>query len=420
MRAAKVPCTTPPGLAAGSGGEARASLHTRLQERRGELEQAILTRAYGVSDPGETADPEYVEGLRAAVGAAIEYGLAGIEDTGGKPPEVPATLLVQARIAARNGIGLDTVLRRYFAGYALLGDFVLEEAQQGGLLQGAPLKGLLGAQATLFDRLLAAVSEEHAREWEGRPGSAEERRAELIDRLLAGERLDTVELAYDFEAIHLGAVAKGPGAMEAIRDLAKALDRRLLAVRRQEGTVWAWLGGRRPVDPEELERHVSQTLPPAVSLALGEPGEGPEGWHLTHRQARAALPIALRGPRAFTRYADVALLASVLQDDLLATSLRELYLTPLGEDRDGGEVARETLRAYFAADRNSASAAAALGVTRQTVNNRLRTIEERLGRPLNACALELTTALRLEELDPAKPELGGHRQASPADFPAAK
>ena len=43
----------------------------------------------------------------------------------------------------------------------------------------------------------------------------------------------------------------------------------------------------------------------------------------------------MRGPEPFVRYVDVALLAAVLQDDLLATSLRKLYLEPLEAERDG-------------------------------------------------------------------------------------
>ena len=87
-----------------------------------------------------------------------------------------------------------------------------------------------------------------------------------------------------------------------------------------------------------------------------------------------------------------------MQDELLASSLRKLYLEPLEAERDGGEVARETLRAYFAADRNVSSAAAILDVERRTVSNRLRSIEQRLGRQLSSCAVELSIALRLEQL----------------------
>ena len=121
----------------------------------------------------------------------------------------------------------------------------------------------------------------------------------------------------------------------------------------------------------------SAPLPAKVSLAAGEAAQGIAGWRLSHRQAMAALPIALREPGSIVCYSEVALLASMLQDDLLATSLHERYLVPLNAGRDGGEVARETLRAYFAANRNASSAAAALGVNRRTVTNRLQAIEER-------------------------------------------
>jgi DNA-binding PucR family transcriptional regulator len=70
---------------------------------------------------------------------------------------------------------------------------------------------------------------------------------------------------------------------------------------------------------------------------------------------------------------------------------------PLVEDSDRGTVLRETLHAYFATARNTYSTAAALGVSRQTVGNRLRAVEERLGRSLDSCATEVEIALRLED-----------------------
>lgn len=100
-----------------------------------------------------------------------------------------------------------------------------------------------------------------------------------------------------------------------------------------------------------------------------------------------------------THYADVALLASVLRDEMLARSLIEIYLAPLECQRDGGRMLRDTLRAYLAAGRNASSAAAALGVARNTLESRLRTIEQSLTLPLSACLSELEVALRFEELD---------------------
>ena len=52
-------------------------------------------------------------------------------------------------------------------------------------------------------------------------------------------------------------------------------------------------------------------------------------------------------------------------------------------------VLRETLRAYFAAGFNAATAAAALEVDRHTVQRRLRKVEEALGRLLHTCHAEL-------------------------------
>jgi PucR C-terminal helix-turn-helix domain/GGDEF-like domain len=383
--------------------EARSALQDRLQSRRNEIEQTVLTRVFAVADSVEAADPEYVEGIKAAVGAAIDYGFAAIRLGEHRSPAPPPVLLAQARLAARSSVSLDTVLRRYFAGYALVADFLVEEAERSSAFSGPELQGLLRSQAALLERIVAAVSEEHARESAIRLSTNQERRAERVDRLLAGELVDTTELSYDFEAHHVSVIACGMGAMELLRGLAGDLDRRLLAVRREGEVVWGWLGGNRAIGSSEVRRLASTVIGPGQALAIGEPAHGLVGWRHTHQQARAALAVVLRGSESLVRYADVALLAAVLKDQLLATSLTELYLTPLKTERNGGEVLRETMRAYFAARGNITSAATALGVKRQTVTNRIRAVEERLGRDLNTCAAEMEAALRLEELNCGRP-----------------
>lgn len=370
-------------------------LAARLRERLPELEAAIATRVYAISDPAEVADPAYLEGLKAALVAAVDHRLVLLEVGERHAPDVPSALLAQARLDARDGVSLDTVLRRYFAGNALFGDFLAEEAERAEVPSSA-LRRLLGAQATLGDRLLAAVSAEHAREAENRPASTAERRRECVKRLLAGELVDRTELGYDLDAHHLALMAKGEEAREAMRVLAAKLDRQLLAVCREEEPIWAcWLGGRRPLGAEQALAALAEMSLDRVLVAVSEPGEGLAGWRFSHRQAKAALPIAERGGPAVVRYADVALLAAILQDDLATTSLRRLYLEPLGRARDGGKATRETLCAYFAAERNVSSTAAALGVDRRTVTNRIRAVESLFGRPLKELALELEIALRL-------------------------
>ncbi|HYJ21551.1 MAG TPA: helix-turn-helix domain-containing protein [Solirubrobacterales bacterium] len=377
--------------------EACSTLASRLRERLPEIQATIATRIYAISDPHEVADPAYLEGLNAALAAAVEHRLAVIELGERHAPAVPAVLLAQARLDARDGVSLDTVLRRYFAGNALFGDFLVEEAERAELPSSA-LRRLLAAQATLGDRLLAAVSAEHEREARNRPSSPSERRRACVKGLLAGELVDHSELGYDLDAHHLALVAKGENAREAARALAEKLDRRLLAVCHEEEPVWAcWLGGRSPLASDLALRALAEMPLEGIFVAVGEPDEGLSGWRFSHRQAKAALPIAEHGERPALRYADVTLLASVLRDDLAATSLRRLYLEPLAGTRDGGKVARGTLRAYFATERNTSSTAAALGVDRRTVTNRIRAIEDLFGRPLKDIATELETALLLHD-----------------------
>jgi sugar diacid utilization regulator len=196
-------------------------------------------------------------------------------------------------------------------------------------------------------------------------------------------------------------MARGEGAAEVARELALRLDRRLLLVRREEEPVWAcWLGGRAPIGPDDAIRALRKFRPDGVFFTLGEPGEGLSGWRFSHRQAKAALPIAQRGDQPVVCYSDVALLAAVFSDDLATASLRRLYIAPLDE-RPDGESLRAALRAYFSADRNASSAAAGLGLNRRTLAKRLQAAERVLGRPLASLATDLEVALSLEELEPS-------------------
>ena len=399
----------------------------RLRARHHELVGAIFERVRGDAfDRSGAHDVEYMEGLHAAVGAAVEYALQGIEHGEGWTGEIPVVAVEQARRAARVGVSLDTVLRRYVVGHTMLWDLVMVEAEHGGgdaisPAQRGAVRIALRAQAVVLDRLLGAVTRAYEQEQKQAGRGSERRRAERVRGLLDGEPVESAGLEYGLEGWHLGVIATGTGAVRIVRELAVGVDRRLLSVAPGERSVWAWLGGRERFVVADVERFIGMGSHPPVSvvLALGEPARGLEGWRVTHRQAQAAFVVALRRngiPRngippaqgvMLTRYGDVALLASALKDEALARALLEIYIAPLDDGRGGGPVLCATLRAYLAAERSVSSAAAALGVVRRTVENRLSTIEERLGRSLHPCPAELEVALELDGLvvPPGSPEI---------------
>lgn len=377
---------------------ARSETTARLRARRPEIEEAILARATAVADTPLVRDVDYMQGLRAAITAAVGFGLAGIEGGEECCDSPPPAVLAQARHASRRRVGLQVVLRRYAVGYSALSDFLMQEMGGGG--PGASPSGLYPLQRELtavFDRLVQAVSD--AYEDEARHLAPAQRHARRVRRLLDGELIDTAELDYDFDAWHLAVLAPGPGGEEILREAAADLDRRLLLwVEEGEGVVCGWIGGRRAFDREQIGALASRAGPPRAPMAIGTPARGLRGWRLTYRQAKAALSVGSHRPPGLTRYEDVALLAAILRDGDLIEFLTSTYLAPLTVERDGGELLRATLRAYFSAARNISSAAAALGVTRKTVDNRLRIVESHVGGHISSIAAELEIVLCIDQL----------------------
>jgi len=389
----------------GSLDEVRAGVAERLRARRPEIEETIFARVreveFGRVGAGEA---EYLAGLRAAVAVAVEFGVTAIERGEGEESAdpIPSVTVEQARRAARIGVSLDTVLRRYIAGHALLADFIMEEADRSGLSGNEAVlrHELRMTQTPLLERLTASIVEEYNLELEQVERSPEQRRAELVRKLLADEQLDAdspAKLDYDFDAWHIGVIATGGSVVEYIWGVQAALGCERLAILHDERTTWVWFGRQRKPTAADFKR-LSVKRPTGVSLAMGEPRRGVEGWRLTHQEAQAALLVARHKPPGLTRCSDVLLEAALLQQEALATSLVETFLSPLDGLGYRGQTARDTLYAYFEAKRNVSSTAHRLGVVRNTVESRLREIEERLGRPLHTCSAQLEVALRLEAL----------------------
>jgi len=373
--------------------DAWRGLVEQLRARQPVLEAAIYTRVRSVSRSAiEDA------GLSRTITAAVDYALTCIAEGEDWLEPVPSRAVAQARRAARAGIGLDTIVPCYVAGHGVLGDSIIDVADQAGVLShGAALRRVRRMEEAVLERLLATVALEHGREHERDQRSSSQTRAELVHGLLTGESVDIEKLKYDFDAWHVCVIATGAKAEKAVRGLARALGRDLLPVS-GDGATCAWLGGQRKPSMKDVERALSGPELAGVSLAIGEPGRGMEGWRLTHREAWAAVPVARYGERSFVRYLDVEPEATALQDEAFARSAIETYLVPLDAMRIGGHEARRTLRDLFDAENNVSSAAHRLGVDRSTVHRRRNEIEHRLGCRLHEHQGDIEVALRVEDL----------------------
>ncbi len=378
---------------------ARLDLAKRLRARQLEIEEAIFERICSTPMPA-SENAAYAVGLRDTVAAVLDYSLTSIEHGDESPGPIPPAAVEQAHRAAHSDVGLDIALLRYTVGHRLLVEIIMEEASSGDALQQRSLlRGVLQLQGSLLEHLQMAIAREYKQERVRVVHNARRGDLDIVQKLLAGGSVDTSGFNYVFDDTwHLGVIVVGARAAMTVHELADRLRRYLLQVSCGDGTIWAWLGGERKLTSTDVERELSTDGIGEVSLAIGEPGKGIEGWRLTHQEAQAALMVALRKPQVFTRCADVALEAAVLRDDVMAKLLVDTYLSPLDDLRIGRRVVRETLRAYFDAGHNVNMTAKALGVDRRTVWYRLDKVERRLGSPIKRCHAELAIALRLEEL----------------------
>jgi hypothetical protein len=369
--------------------ELRAVLLARIEVRSREVEEAIVASNVAI-EPRLGTDVEGLVGLRAAAAQTVELVRELIAEGVGWTPRIPPAVVAQAHHLARQGVPLEAVMRGHYATTSLCFEFALSELSE---LPTRTLPYLLEIQSRHGDYLMGSVSAAYEEELERLARPSARRLEERVERLLEGEPIDG-PLGYDLAGWHLGLVAVGPDAERVLRQLSERLGAQLLVLPRGGEAVWAWLGSPRPITAGKLQRS-PRNGDAQVSLAAGESRQGIDGWRLTHTEARLAEEVSRRSPASLTQCADVLLLAAISRDQEVSRILLDVYLGPLGAGKEG-KMLRETLRAYYARDGNSASAAASLGVDRQTVRRRLGKVEQVLGRRLESCRVEMEMALRVE------------------------
>jgi hypothetical protein len=363
------------------------------------LADALLERL-GERSPGWEVESAFSRRQVAAVArASLESQLRAFARDE-LPRSCPETDAAAARALARVG-----ELRLFAPGYRAA-QLVLWEAwfalvEDDQALGPSERRVLLARGSAFFFRYADLLSDWAAgiyREERARIGASNgERRFRAVRALLGAEPPTgpSADLDLDLNQHHLGLLAWGPSGEEAARALATLLGRPLLLVAPLETSWWGWISGHQPFEAAELRAIESFEPSEGAGLAVGLQEAGSRGFRATHRQAQRARALAPSGSRVLIRYADVAVEALASENEEEARSFVERELGEIGDDSVTSRRIRETVAAYFAAGHNAASAAATLGVHEQTVANRLRTAEERLGHPIGARRVELELALRL-------------------------
>jgi hypothetical protein len=248
------------------------------------------------------------------------------------------------------------------------------------------------------DLLSDYVAEAYEGELERLRGNGEQRRLRAIIRLLEGDPLAASAVDYDLDRHHLGLVAWGEDPAAVARQLAAVLGRPLMVVLSpiEPGEcAWAWISGSRALQPAE-ERAFKAFQPARGRIAVGLEGFGEAGFRSTHRQALRARRFSRDPGPALLRFEDIVVEALAIENEDDARAFVAHELRGIEDDSPASRRIRETLSAYFVAEYNAASAGAALGVHQQTVANRLRAAEQRLGHEsIGVRRVELEMALRL-------------------------
>jgi DNA-binding PucR family transcriptional regulator len=264
----------------------------------------------------------------------------------------------------------------------------------------------------LAERSRASVIDHYLAEQKAWNASSEALRAQLVQRILAGERVDVDDaaerLGHDLRGRHVAVVVWSPAETaraQAVRAAAIRLARRFgdgadpVVADLEAGICAAW--GRLRPGQAGAGVALGEALSPELAAAVGAPREGVDGFRRSLTDAQFARRVRLvRGGASaqITRFEEVAVLALLTSDVAEAQRFVADVLGSLAAPAAAARRAAETLRAYYEVGASLTAAARVLGVHPNTVVNRLRHAADLLGYPVDERSHEVWTALRLDDL----------------------
>jgi PucR C-terminal helix-turn-helix domain/GGDEF-like domain len=331
--------------------------------------------------------------------------------------EPPPQALAYAREFVHRGLSVETLIRTYQVGQACFYRCFAEEVRDSLDDPEAVATAMeQGARWTFefVEGLLPGLLRHYAQERDRWVRSAAAVRRETVRALLAGGTRDPHEasarLGYRLDGHHCAFVlwtedeTAGDAAGALLESTAAELAERLGAARRLlvpggPTLVSGWLGSDLASEPG-LEADSLLGAIDGMRVAFGTGATGVAGFVRSHREAMDARRVARRSPviGAVVVYSEVSLVALAGGDHDLA---RQFVVDELGALAGEDEATRQlgqTALAYLETLGSPRRTAQLLGVHENTISNRIRRVEELLGRPLDRRLAETLLALRLAEL----------------------
>jgi DNA-binding PucR family transcriptional regulator len=331
--------------------------------------------------------------------------------------EAPTAALEYARRLAQRGIPATALIRAYRVGQARFLRHCIDQLlcqTPGDHIEGASTQRMVEHVSDTLDRIIEQViaAYESARErWVRNRSAVLTMRVKLV---LAGDNDDVqaaeAALGYRLQQQHLGVVLWDEKTASADHDPLERLTRVASALAVAAGSphaplfvpcddnsAWAWLAISHG---EVLRRDEPQAVigewESPVSIALGEPASGIEGFRRTHQQALRAQSVALAArPHHIpvTYFVDVAPIAMMCADIESAREWVRETLGALAVDSERNTRLRETARVFLQTGGSYTSTADQLFLHRNTAQYRVQKAEELRGRPFREGRLDVELAL---------------------------
>ncbi|MEU4418832.1 PucR family transcriptional regulator, partial [Nocardia salmonicida] len=214
-----------------------------------------------------------------------------------------------------------------------------------------------------------------------------------LSAVLGGHPLSTYNTAV---LLHTEDVDRIPDLVEAVSLLAQRIGARNPLVINPGGRdLWCWFASRSAPDLTAMHDCVPWLTEHQVSVAVGTPLEGLDGFRLGHLEAQQAQSIAFRANLGspLTVFPEVEALVLLATTPDAAQRFVRRTLGGLADDADGPTRLRQTFHALLSGG-SVEEASRRLSVHKNTVRYRVGQAEALLGRPVGWNGAEVEIAIR--------------------------